>query len=53
MLSISCNGTPVIEDVEIQPDQEEYVVSLTGIGNQTYTLYINGEKYDEVEVKFS
>ena len=53
VLSISCNGTPVIEDVEIQPDQEEYVVSLTGIGNQTYTLYINGEKYDEVEVKFS
>ena len=53
VLSISCNGSPVIEDVEIQPDQEEYVVSLTGIGNQTYTLYINGEKYDEVEVKFS
>ena len=53
VLSIYCGGNPVIEDVEIQPDQTEYVVSLTGKGVQTYTLYINGEKYDEVEVDFS
>ena len=53
VLGISCNGSPVIEDVEIQPDQEEYTISLTGTGVQTYILYINGEKYDEVEVDFS
>ncbi len=51
-LRIEMNGTIVQPATEIQPGQTELAVQLTGSGTQNCIVYINGEIYETVEVKF-
>ena len=41
-----------MEAQEIQPGTESVTVQLTGVGKQTYDLYINNEFYNSQEVNF-
>ena len=52
MLSIFHNGKEVADAQEIQPGTDAVTVKLTGVGKQTYDLYINGEFYNSQEVNF-
>ena len=52
VLSIFLNGKEVVEAQEIQPGTESVTVQLTGVGKQTYDLYINNEFYNSQEVNF-
>ena len=52
VLSIFLGGKEVVDAQEIQPGTASVTVKLTGIGKQTYDLYINGEFYNSQEVNF-
>ena len=52
VLRIYQNGREVTEAREIQPGTTSVTVKLTGIGKQTYDLYINDEFYNSQEVNF-
>ena len=46
------NGKEVMESREIAAGTDKITVKLTGIGKQTYDLYINDEFYNSQEVNF-
>ena len=52
VLSIFLNGKEVVDAQEIQPGTDSITVKLTGVGKQTYDLYINDEFYNSQEVNF-
>ena len=52
ILGLYLNGQPVRESLQIQPGTTQLTVELTGIGKQTYTLYMNGEPMAEPEGTF-
>ena len=51
-LNIQLNGNEVMETQTIQPGITSVTVELTGSGEQTYELYINGELYRSEKVTF-
>ena len=53
ILSIFLDGKEVVESQEIQPGTSSFLCNLTGIGTQTYDVYIDGEYYQSKEVNFS
>ena len=52
VLSIYHNGAEVREATQILPGTTSFSIQLTGIGKQSYDLYINGTFYKTIEVEF-
>ena len=52
VLSIYHNGSEVREATQILPGTTSFSIQLTGIGKQSYDLYINGTFYKTIEVEF-
>jgi serine/threonine-protein kinase len=52
VLSIYHNGSEVREATQIPPGTTSFSIQLTGIGKQSYDLYINGTFYKTIEVEF-
>ena len=52
VLSIYHNGSEVREATQILPGTTSLNIQLTGIGKQSYDLYINGSFYKTIEVEF-
>ena len=52
VLSIYHNGSEIREATQILPGTTSLNIQLTGIGTQSYDLYINGSFYKTIEVEF-
>ena len=52
ILGLFQNGNPVRASERIEPGTTYVEVTLTGTGIQTYDVYIDGEKYQTIEVDF-
>ncbi len=53
VVSVFYNGKEVMEAKEVEAGTSSISVQLTGIGKQTYDIYINNEFYNSQEVNFS
>ena len=52
-LTIRYEGNEIMEPVTIEPGRTEMTIELTGSGEQTYELYIDGELYRTEKVTFA
>ena len=53
VLTVYQGGVEVVSATQIQPGTTSFTVALTGIGTQTYEVYVDGIPYDTKTVEFS
>ena len=53
VLTVYQGGVQVVGATQIQPGTSSYTVALTGIGSQSYDIYVDGIPYDTQTVEFS
>ena len=53
VLTVYQGGNEVVGATQIQPGTSSYTVALTGIGTQSYDVYVDGFPYNTQTVEFS
>ena len=53
VLTVYQGGVEVVGATQIQPGTTSFTVALSGIGTQTYDIYVDGIPYDTQTVEFS